>query len=104
MSDMSSLSHEYASSADFSRDINDAVLTLKKRFVRGEDHAVEPESRNAAKRLRDTLIHLLHRPGPPHQNRRTGTNGESGIWRESELLRHIIASFHDVCGRFSHNQ
>src|SRR5271157_680045 len=43
-------------------------------------------------------------PGPPHQNRRTGTNGESGIWRESELLRHIIASFHDVCGRFSHHQ
>jgi len=42
--------------------------------------------------------------GPPHQNRRTGTNGESGIWRESELLRHIIASFHDVCGRFSHHQ
>jgi len=40
-------------------------------------------------------------PGPPHQNRRTGTNGGSGIWRESELLRHIIASFHDVCGRFS---
>ena len=42
--------------------------------------------------------------GPPHQNRRTGTNGESGIWRESELLRHIIASFHDVCGRFSYHQ
>src|SRR5271166_7086781 len=36
------------------------------------------------------------RPGPPHQNRRTGTNGESGIWRESGLLRHIFASFHDV--------
>src|SRR5208337_437261 len=43
-------------------------------------------------------------PGPPHQNRRTGTNGESGIWRESELLRHIIASFHDVCGRFSYHK
>ena len=44
------------------------------------------------------------RPGPPHQNRQTGTNGGSGIWRESELLRHIIASFHDVCGRFSYHQ
>src|SRR5208337_1787789 len=43
-------------------------------------------------------------PGPPHQNRRTGTNGESGIWRESGLLRHIFASFHDVCGRFSYRQ
>src|SRR5208337_918239 len=43
-------------------------------------------------------------PGPPHQNRRTGTNGGSGIWRESELLRHIIASFHDVFGRFSYNK
>lgn len=63
MSDMSSLSHEYASSADFSRDINDAVLTLKRHFVRGEDPAVEPASRNAASRLRDTLIHRLHRLG-----------------------------------------
>ncbi len=63
MSEMSSLSHEYASSADFSRDINDAVLTLKKRFVRGEDQAIEPASRDAAKRLRDTLIHLLNRLG-----------------------------------------
>jgi len=43
-------------------------------------------------------------PEPPHQNRRTGTNGGSGIWRESELLRHIIASFHDVFGRFSYNK
>src|SRR5271166_5832999 len=43
-------------------------------------------------------------PGPPHQNRRTGTNGESGIWRESGLLRHTFASFHDVCGRFSYRQ
>ena len=42
--------------------------------------------------------------GPPHQNRQTGTNGGSGIWRESELLRHIIASFHDVFGRFSYHK
>ena len=42
--------------------------------------------------------------GPPHQNRRTGTPGGSGIWRESELLRHIIASFHDLCDRFSYHQ
>jgi len=42
--------------------------------------------------------------GPPHQNRRTGMNGESGIRREPELLRHMFASFHDVCGHFSHRQ
>ena len=41
MSDMSSLSHEYASTTDFSRQINHAVLLLKKRCLRGES-AVPP--------------------------------------------------------------
>jgi hypothetical protein len=64
MSDMSSLSHEYASSADFSRDINDAVRTLKKRFVGRRDQALEVKASDAARRLRDTIIQLLHRLGP----------------------------------------
>lgn len=33
MSDMSSLSHEYASTTDFSRHVNDAVLLLKKQAL-----------------------------------------------------------------------
>ena len=43
-------------------------------------------------------------PGRPHQNRRVGTNGESGIRKESELLRYIFACFHEICGRFGHRQ
>ena len=43
-------------------------------------------------------------PGPPHQNTRSGTNGESGVRKESELLRYVFASFHNVCGRFGHRE
>ena len=43
-------------------------------------------------------------PGPPHQKRRSGTNGESGVRKESELLRYVFASFHDIYGRFSHRE
>ena len=42
--------------------------------------------------------------GPPHQNRWTGTNGQFGIRREAEPLRHMFASLHDVCGLFSRLQ
>ena len=43
MSEMSSLSHEYASTSDFSRELNDAVLLLKRDFVRGESGKSKPE-------------------------------------------------------------
>ena len=61
MSDMSSLSHEYASVADFSRALNEAVLLLKKRFAHaGRDTEIE-ELRSAIHRLRDILSTLLRR-------------------------------------------
>jgi len=41
-------------------------------------------------------------PGPPHQKRRSGTNGESGVRKESELLRYVFASFNAIYGLFSH--
>ena len=64
MSDMSSLSHEYASSADFSREINDAVLLLKKKFVGGAKPKTEPpDSDDTILRLRDILASLLERLG-----------------------------------------
>lgn len=64
MSDMSSLSHEYASSADFSREINDAVLLLKRQFVGGSPPKMEPaDSNETILRLRDVLANLLERLG-----------------------------------------
>jgi hypothetical protein len=37
MSDMTSLSNEYAASADFATEVNSAVLALKRAWSRGED-------------------------------------------------------------------
>src|SRR5262245_57212284 len=62
MSDMSSLSHGYASTTDFSRQINDAVLLLKKRFLRAA--APQPDERKlkeAVALIRETVQTLLHR-------------------------------------------
>jgi hypothetical protein len=61
MSDMSSLSHEYASSADFSRSLNAAVLLLKKRFSHGVSTVNDGEFEDAVARLRATLAALLSR-------------------------------------------
>lgn len=64
MSDMSSLSHEYASTTDFSRQINQAVLLLKKRYLRGEPAGLPPEELEKAHRLaQHTVRALLHRLG-----------------------------------------
>lgn len=64
MSDMSSLSHEYASTTDFSRQINQAVLLLKKRYLRGEPAVQRSEELKAARRLvQQTVRALLHRLG-----------------------------------------
>jgi hypothetical protein len=61
MSDMSSLSHEYASAADFSRALNEAVLLLKKRFAHAERDAETDALRHAVHRLREILSNLLRR-------------------------------------------
>ena len=61
MSDMSSLSHEYASVADFSRAVNEAVLLLKKRFAHAERNTETEELRSAIHRLRAILSTLLRR-------------------------------------------
>ena len=64
MSDMSSLSHEYASTTDFSRQINRAVLLLKKRYLRGESENTRPEELENARRMaQQTVRALLHRLG-----------------------------------------
>jgi hypothetical protein len=61
MSDMSSLSHEYASVADFSRVLNEAVLLLKKRFAHAERYTETEDLRSVVHRLRDILTTILRR-------------------------------------------
>lgn len=62
MSDMSSLSHEYAWTTDFSRQINRAVLLLKKRYLRGESKGSRPEEWDRARFLaQQTVRALVHR-------------------------------------------
>jgi hypothetical protein len=62
MSDMSSLSHEHASSAVFSRQINDAVLLLKRRYLgTGTSSIDEHKLSEASEFLRRTLLTLLER-------------------------------------------
>jgi hypothetical protein len=63
MSEMSSLSHEYASTSDFSREINEAVLALKRQFVRKGARAPHKDVEQAAHRVKDVLNQLLTRLG-----------------------------------------
>lgn len=64
MSDMSTLSHEYASTTDFSRQINSAVLLLKKRHLRGAASNVARDELEGARQLvQQTIRTLLHRLG-----------------------------------------
>jgi hypothetical protein len=68
MSDMSSLSHEYASTADFARQINDATLLLKKIHLRRGRTAIDEE------RLREaiTLMHEMVRLGSSVESHANG--------------------------------
>jgi hypothetical protein len=61
MSEMSSLSHEYVSSSEFSRSLNAAVLLVKKHFTRGQPRTEDAELRGALERLRGTLSALIQR-------------------------------------------
>jgi hypothetical protein len=63
MSDMSSLSHEYASATDFARQVNDALLLVKKHTLGGSfpfDDGVE-KLRDAKELLHQTVRTLLLR-------------------------------------------
>ena len=57
MSDMSSLSHEYASTTDFSHHVNQAVLLLKKRYIGRSD--VDPEELAKASQLVSGIVRRL---------------------------------------------
>lgn len=61
MSEMSSLSHEYVSSSEFSRSLNAAVLLVKKHVARGQPRVGDTELHEAMGRLRGTLAALIQR-------------------------------------------
>jgi hypothetical protein len=61
MSEMSSLSHEYASTSDFSRELNDAVLILKRRVFSGTQPVAASEAEIAARHVQSILSCLASR-------------------------------------------
>ena len=64
MSDMSSLSHEYASTTDFSHHVNQAVLLLKKRYHGSKSDRLDAEElTNAASLIEGIVVRLLRRLG-----------------------------------------
>ncbi len=86
MSDMSSLSHEYASVADFSRALNEAVLLLKKKFAHAERHTETDGLTSAIHRLREILSTLLRRLADAGE-----TGGEQGeVAIPEDVLARII--------------
>ena len=72
MSDMSSLSHEYASTTDFSHHVNQAVLLLKKRYLGSKSvRLAADELGNAASLIEGIVVCLLRRLGANHSNDHT---------------------------------
>ena len=83
MSDMSSLSHEYASTTDFSRQMNEAVLFLKKQYMRGNAAAADAKQlAEAGDLVRETVRALIRRL-------KGGPSGDGGthVVPEDVLLR-----------------
>lgn len=63
MSDMSSLSHEYASTTDFSHHVNQAVLILKKQHLGGGKSVDAKDYADAAQLIHGMVRRLLQRLG-----------------------------------------
>ncbi|MEM6468018.1 MAG: hypothetical protein AAF802_00510 [Planctomycetota bacterium] len=63
MSDMSSLSHNYASTTDFSHHVNQAVLTLKKQYLGGGKGVDADDFANASRLVHGMVRSLLQRLG-----------------------------------------
>ncbi|MCI0639574.1 MAG: hypothetical protein L0Y72_18155 [Gemmataceae bacterium] len=109
MSDMSRLSHEYASSADFSRALNAAALRLKKKVARGRRTGEDEEDHEALRHLRSMLTALVARLED------TGTEGADVLIPEDiferivdehrgesphfvEDLKHVLATLESAAG------
>ena len=63
MSDMSSLSHEYASTTDFSHHVNQAVLILKKQHLGGAGGVGDKDFENAVTLVGGVVRRLLESRG-----------------------------------------
>jgi len=99
MSDLSSLSHDYAASASFAEEINESLLKLKKvlaktpgsRFVRSE------EVQEARENLRRILSSLLQEISKPERNQ-----ADEGF-KTKLIPEEFIDGIHDKHkGRFSY--
>lgn len=83
MSDMSSLSHEYASTTDFSHHVNQAVLLLKKKFL-GSTEGLDAQQFAEALELVAGIVHrLLRRLGADVE----GEPDSSAVIPEDVLIR-----------------
>jgi hypothetical protein len=85
MSDMSSLSHEYASTTDFSHHVNHAVLLLKKRYLGNAVGLSEKEVSEAVELVSGIVGHLLQRLGVDVGRR--DLNREEYVIPEDVLVR-----------------
>ena len=70
MSDLSIIAHDYALNAEFARKFNDAVLTLKRRYLlgrvgKGETEDTVKEARVELKSLLGSLVTALQDEGKP---------------------------------------
>jgi len=70
MSDLSIIAHDYALNAEFARKFNDAVLTLKRRYLlgrvgKGETEDTVKEARAELKLLLGSLVTALQDEGKP---------------------------------------
>jgi hypothetical protein len=70
MSDLSIIAHDYALNAEFARKFNDAVLTLKRRYLlgrvgKGETEDTVKEARVELKALLGSLVTALQDEGKP---------------------------------------
>ncbi len=70
MSELSIIAHDYALNAEFARKFNDAVLTLKRRYLlgrvgNGETDETVKQARQDLKSLLDSLVAALQDEGKP---------------------------------------
>ena len=84
MSDMSSLSHNYASTTDFSHHLNQAVLLLKKKCLGSGKGGTDSKFAEASVLVAGTVRRLLERMG---ENVRESDSSEMVVIPEDVLTR-----------------
>lgn len=90
MSDMSSLSHEYASNASFAEEINDSVLKIKNVVYRtpGSEYFSEEDIKAISLKLADNL-ESIYRELAPEKERAKPANIQSTVIIPVDLIGRI---------------